>query len=118
MTQQQMDRLTEAGIQVETALGRFMGNEALFLKFLLRFPADPSYSQLREALQQEDLQQAFTAAHTLKGTAGNLSLEELYHPVSLAVEDLRAGNLAAAKERLPQMEKAYQAILACLENWQ
>ena len=43
-------RLEAAGIDVDDALGRFLQNEALMMKFLGRFPADTSFSRLREAM--------------------------------------------------------------------
>ena len=38
--------LFEAGIDVDDALGRFLQNEALMMKFLGRFPADTGFSRL------------------------------------------------------------------------
>ena len=50
-------RLEAAGIDVDDALGRFLQNEALMMKFLGRFPADTSFSRLQEAMErlQEEL---------------------------------------------------------------
>ena len=42
-------RLVEAGIDVDSALDRFMGNEKLLDKFLGKFPADQNYAKLVEA---------------------------------------------------------------------
>ena len=42
--------LVQIGVDVDGGLDRFMGNEALFLKCLRRFPADTSFQQLEEAL--------------------------------------------------------------------
>ena len=64
-------RLEAAGIDVDDALGRFLQNEALMMKFLGRFPADTSFSRLQEAMERGDAAQAFEAAHTLKGVAGS-----------------------------------------------
>lgn len=116
MDQQKRERLCKAGIDVDGALARFMNNEALLLKFLFRFPADPNFAALEQALEQGNTEQAFTAAHTLKGVAGNLSLEELHRQVSLQVEDLRVGNLAQAREKMPQVCQAYEAVLSALEG--
>lgn len=102
--------LAQAGVDVDEALERFMGNESLMLKFLLRFPADENFSRLRQAMAAGDAAGAFAAAHTLKGVAGNLSLKGLYQPLYPLVEDLRGGNLAAAAEKMPALEAAYTQI--------
>ncbi len=41
-------QLTEAGVDLDKTMERFMNNEALYLKFLKRFPEDPNYAQLKE----------------------------------------------------------------------
>lgn len=108
--------LQTAGIDVDEALDRFMGNETLMLKFLLRFPSDGNFSQLRQAIAQADTAGAFTAAHTLKGVVGNLSMKELFQQVSALVEDLRAGDLAAATNKMPALEQAYTQTITALEQ--
>ena len=50
MDLQKRERLCKAGIDVDGALARFMNNEALLLKFLFRFPADPNFAALEQAL--------------------------------------------------------------------
>lgn len=100
-------RLEAAGIDVDDALGRFLQNEALMMKFLGRFPADTSFSRLQEAMERGDAAQAFEAAHTLKGVAGNLSLKRLYEALTPMVEELRAGDLAAAAAHMDEAELWY-----------
>ena len=107
--------LEEAGINVEDALARFMNNEGLMLKFLLRFPQDPNFQLLREAMDKQDLQGAYNAAHTLKGVAGNLSLTGLMAAVSAVVEDLRGGDLAAAADKLPHLTQQYLRTVEAVE---
>lgn len=114
MDEKRRVELEKAGIDTNDALARFMENEALMMKFLLRFPEDPSFAQLQEAMEHGDAAQAFTAAHTLKGVAGNLSMRDLYGLVSRVVEDLRAGDLAGAASRMPELEKRYQELVRTL----
>ena len=102
-------RLRAAGVDVDEALERFLQNEALLMKFLARLPADPTFGQLCAAMEAGDAQAAFTAAHTLKGLAGNLSLHRLHQAVSRQVELLRSGDLAAAAELMPEIRAAWQA---------
>ncbi len=100
--------LEEAGVDIEDAMARFMNNEALMLKMLQRFTEDKSFSRLKQAMKEQDVSQAFEAAHTLKGLAGNLSLKELYRQAGILTEDLRRGDLAAASEGMPELEKLFR----------
>ena len=109
-----MTQLEAAGIDVKEALGRFMDNEALMLRFLLRFPSDENFSRLKQAMQARDAAQAFEAAHTLKGVTGNLSMKEFYGQVSGLVEHLRGGDMDAAALDMPALERTYDRLLAAL----
>ena len=46
-------------------------SEALVRKFVLKYPNDPSFGQLKDALAAQDWETAFRASHTLKGVAQN-----------------------------------------------
>lgn len=107
--------LAEAGVDTEDALRRFLGNEALLLKFLARFGQDENFPRLREAMARGDEKAAFEAAHTLKGVCGNLSLQELSRQVSGLVEDLRAGRTADAAAKLPAVEREYHRAKTALD---
>ena len=98
-------------IDRQDAMRRFLNNEKLYLDMLKLFPVDPSFHQLEKALDTGDVKEAFFAAHTLKGTAANLSLKGLCDINYPLVEDLRAGNLEAAKKRFPELKKEYQLII-------
>ena len=116
MDENKKQRLEEAGIDVADALTRFMDNEALMLKFLLRFPEDKNFPLLKQAMDSGDAAQAFEAAHTLKGVAGNLAMTELFQQVSLLTEDLREQDLSAARARMPALEACYARIIAVLRE--
>ena len=116
MDENKKQLLEEAGIDVADALTRFMDNEALMLKFLLRFPEDKNFPLLKQAMDSGDAAQAFEAAHTLKGVAGNLAMTELFQQVSLLTEDLREQDLSAARARMPALEACYARIIAVLRE--
>lgn len=117
MTEQKKQMLQSAGVLVEQALERFMGNEALMERFLKKFPSDPSFSALETALNAGDQDGAFRAAHTLKGVCGNLSLDRLYRLVSEQVEYLRApGDLAAAMGMMEELRRVYEETCRAIEQ--
>lgn len=99
--------LEEAGVDIEDALARFMNNETLMLKMLLRFTEDNNFFRLKQAMEEQNISQAFEAAHALKGLTGNLSLKELYQKISIMTEDLRRGDLTAAAAAMPELENLF-----------
>ncbi len=109
-------RLEEAGINVEEALNRFMNNEAMMMKFLLRFPQDKNLPALRAALEAGDTEAGYTAAHTLKGVTGNLSMTRLYAAATAVSDSLRRQDLAAAKAAMPELEQMYARIMKALSE--
>lgn len=114
MDEHRKRRLMDAGVDVDEALERFLGNEALLMKFLQRFPSDRSFPKLREAMAQGDAAAAFEAAHTLKGVAGNLSLTAVHQAACAVVEDLRQGDLRKAESKMPTLERAYERLAAAV----
>ena len=83
--------LEEYGADYQAIMGRFMGNEAFYLRIFSMFPKDESLTKLGQALSNNDYTAAFDAAHTLKGVTGNLGLSPLYQAVCAIVEPLRTG---------------------------
>lgn len=114
MTQAQLQRLTGAGIDVNDALDRFMNNEAMMLKFLMRFLQDQNMEKLRQAVAAGDAEGAYIAAHTLKGVAGNLSMKRLYARLCEVVEPLRAGDISHCPRQMQALEAAYAQVAAAL----
>lgn len=88
------------------AMGRFFGNEGMYLRFLDMFFQDESFQQLENALDAGDLKDAFAAAHTLKGVAGNMGLTPFYEAVCVIVERLRTEE---PRKDYPVLCKAIQA---------
>lgn len=109
-------RLLQIGVDVDGGLDRFMGNEALFLKCLRRFPEDSSFPQLEQALLAGDLQAAFVAAHTLKGVSGNLSLDAVFQTSLPVVEALRCGSREEAEAAMPALRNSYQNTITVLSE--
>ena len=57
---------------------RRLCNESLVLRFVKKYPANPSFDELCAAVDQADWETAFRAVHTLKGVAQNLGFDRLY----------------------------------------
>lgn len=101
--------LEQAGIDMDEALQRVMGNEALFDRLLGMFSNDQQHANLHAAIDTHDADAAIAAAHSLKGTCGNLSMKPLYELSSKQLELLRAGKWDEAAALMPAIDSAYAA---------
>lgn len=88
---------------------RFMGNEALYKKFLFRFPGENRIEELRKYIVEQNIDDAFFVAHTMKGVASNLSLELVVQFLNPVVETLR-------KKELPGESQIELLTQACRET--
>ena len=110
------EELAAAGINVEDALGRFMGNEMLLNRFLKKFLDDTNYGKLSQAREAKDTEGAIAASHTLKGVSGNLSMTRLHELLTSQVAALRAGDWEAASALMPEISQAYDAVAAAIQR--
>ena len=92
-------RLEQAGAEYDKGLERFKGNTELYHKFLRKFLADGSYVEFEQALAARDMAAAEKSVHTLKGTAGNLSLMALFHAADDTVQAIRGRNCSLLHRR-------------------
>lgn len=104
MEEQLKQKLMEYGVNLQGALERFMNNEGLYLKFLNKFPEEPTFARLEESMQKEDYPEAFRQAHTLKGVSANLGLDPLTASTELLVELLRNHESLTAEEAVQAKE--------------
>ena len=84
-----IESLKAFGANTEEGLARCMGNEALYLKLVGVMLADKNFDKLRSAIGSGNLDEAFEAAHALKGALGNLALTPLYKKTVSLTELLR-----------------------------
>ena len=108
------DRLVAAGIDVDDALERFMGSEALFIRFLNKFLSDPNFEKLQAAIEGNRPEDALAAAHTLKGICGNLSMQVLFGLFTRQVSAMRAGDWALAAGMMDEIIPAYHKAVAAI----
>ena len=86
-------------------------SEPMVKKFVLKYPADPTYAQLQAAIAQKDWETAFRAAHTLKGVAQNLGLDRLYTAVFALTEQLRGGKPLQNEQDWLAVQQAQKTVL-------
>jgi HPt (histidine-containing phosphotransfer) domain-containing protein len=109
-------KLVDAGINYDDGLKRFGGNVNLYEKFLKKFPADTAYTQLAEALKTQEYETAFKLSHTMKGTTGNLSMDDLYNNLFPLVEALRSNQYENVDEMMEKVTASYETVMQALEE--
>ena len=91
-------------------------SEALVHRFVLKYPADPSFAQLREAVAAADWESAFRAAHTLKGVAQNLGFDALYRAASALTEHLRGGKPLTDESLYNAVERDHMLVINSIDE--
>ena len=85
-----LDKMKELGIDPTEGMTRCMNNEAFFFKMIAMAVSNDYFETLGESLKTNNLDDAFEAAHALKGVIGNLALKPIYEPLAEMTELLRA----------------------------
>lgn len=110
------ERLEKSGINVSVAVQRFMGQEMLFERFLIKFLNDPSYEKLKSAIDTGNKEAALIASHTLKGVCGNLSMSELFDLLSRQVEAFRADKWDEGVELMTKISEEYRKVVEVIRD--
>ena len=105
----------ELGLDFDAVLSRLI-NERLVQKFALKFLDDPSFQNLKDALDSKDVETAFRAAHTLKGVCLNLGFDNLSPSSKDLTELLRAGSMDGYEDLLVEVEKEYNRTCEALRK--
>lgn len=90
-------------------------NEQLIRKFVLKFSDDKNFEILCKSLNEGDKEEAFRAAHTIKGVCQNLSFTRLEESSSMITEALRGGDLAGALALLNRLREDYKTIVSAIQ---
>ena len=105
----------ELGLDFDAVLSRLV-NEKLVQKFALKFLDDPSFQNLKDALDSKDVETAFRAAHTLKGVCLNLGFDNLYPSSKDLTKLLRAGSMDGYEDLFVEVEKEYNRTCEALRK--
>ena len=103
----------QMGADYEGVLGR-LRSEVLIKKYAKKFLDDGSFRSLKDNLAQKNGEEAFRAAHTLKGVCQNLGFTNLYQPAYELTEVLRAGTLEGSKEWFDRVTEQYNITIEAI----
>ena len=105
------------GGNYKDVLGRLQ-SEALIRRFALKFLEDQSYPLLKQALGDNNYEEAFRGAHTLKGVCQNLSFDRLYEVSNELTELLRdrTGEQPGIPEAMEKVTEVYELTIEEIKN--
>lgn len=109
-------RLNEAGVDIKGTLERFLGNEAMYEKFLSKFVSDPNFQLLCQSVSEQNYDEVERVAHTMKGVAGNLGLNPVQDLLQLVVNAVRAGDYQAIEGFMAQLTPKYDLICNIIDE--
>lgn len=109
MNAEYKNALLSCETDVDAALKRLSGNEAIYEQCLALFLEDQSMADFNDALENKAWDDAFTAAHALKGVAGNMGFVPLYHAAAEIVILIRSG-------RTDELSSSYRHLKRCYED--
>lgn len=96
---------------------RRLGNENIIARVAVKFLNDNSINELKSALSDGRSEDAFRAAHTLKGVCVNLGFDRLYECSSELTELLRDGSMDGADTLLSRVEESYALTSDALKRF-
>ena len=105
------------GANYENVLSR-LGSEAMVQRFALKFLNDSSFGNLKAALEKQDTEEAFRAAHTLKGVCLNLGFDNLFTVSSELTELLRGGEMNGSEELFSKVKEQYEITTEAIRRLQ
>ncbi|GFI23614.1 hypothetical protein IMSAGC011_02404 [Lachnospiraceae bacterium] len=85
-------------------------------KFAGMFTRDESYNTLVKNINDGDIEEAFRAAHTMKGMCQNMAFTRLYKSSHEITEILRGKDLVEAKKMLEVVTEDYNIVIAGIEK--
>lgn len=113
-----LDDLRSIDVDVENTMSRFMDNEALFKKFLLKFPKDNNINALKDQINNKEYDLAASTTHTLKGVTGNLGITPLFTRFTKMVDDLRKNEYSNLEQLYSEIVDYYGKLCDLLKRYE
>ena len=106
------------GGDYDEVIGR-LRSERLVQKFVLKFLDDGSYDLLCRALEEGNREEAFRAAHTIKGVCSNLAFTQLLQFSRQLTELLRedGGDSEQVQALFGQVRESYQRTAQAIRSF-
>lgn len=105
------------GGNYEEVLSRLMDDKRV-QRFAFKFLNDTNFDTLCECMKNENYEDAFRAAHTIKGLCLNLGFERLRVSSDELTEALRNGKSEGAEALLEKVRADYTEVITALKEYQ
>ncbi len=110
------DCYTALGGDYSDVFARFQ-SDRLVQKFVLKYPDDRSFDLLCSAMAEKNYEEAFRAAHTIKGMCQNLSFTKLLDSSSRLSDALRNGRISEADKLMEQVKEDHLAAISAIRTF-
>lgn len=104
------DKLATYGVNLTITMERFAGDEALYEQCLYILLDDKNFPGLGQSIEAQNYEDAFAAAHALKGVVGNLGLTPMYSAICEIVESLRSNKYDTLHLQYDKIMKEYDIV--------
>lgn len=111
-----LEELKELGVNVDEGLKRLNGNEKLYTRLFGSFLKTLNANAVDADFDCTDDTEIIEKVHTIKGTAGNLSVTPLYEAYSEILGLLRSGQPEQAKVIIEKTLPVQKEIIQCIEK--
>lgn len=108
---------TALGGNYDDAISR-LRSERLVTKFVVKFLDDDSCALLLRSMDEKNYEEAFRAAHTIKGVCQNLAFTRLFESSNQLSEALRNGFTPEAPALAEQVGRDYQVTVEAIRAFQ
>lgn len=95
-------------------------SDSLIKRFITKFLDDSSFSELCHAIQEGQREEAFRAAHTLKGVCANLGFDQLGASASKMTELLRPEGSGIPEEAvfmMNEVKRDYEMTVGAIRTY-
>lgn len=92
-------------------------SDRLIQKFVLKFLDDRSFDLLCSSMAEQNYEEAFRAAHTIKGVSQNLSFTRLLDSSSRLADALRHGWTPEADPLVEEVRADYLTVTAAIRTF-
>ncbi len=116
MDTKQQHALELRNTDLQGVMKRFNNDEQQYQECLKMFLEDQTMTELNAAITSCEWDGAFTAAHALKGIAGNMGFVPLMHSTGQLLIAIRGGRMKEIKEYAMQVNSNYRDIVDAIKE--
>lgn len=109
-----VEKIRTYGADINGAMCRMLNDKDFYVECISNFLLDDTFKKLKQSLEDNNLSEAFDAAHTLKGVSANLGLTPLYNIVCEMVEPLRKKEVVNYKALYQELEASRDKLAAIM----